>query len=330
MATRKIVLPSPNTVAASATSLITLPVGTNYRYQAVHLQIGCVSGGTAIAATDLPTGSSTTAGYINDIRVKVNGKVQRLHTCDQLVKMNAINGSVYAVATYGSRTANKEYGQIITIWFYEPWRKSLGQADALSLCSWLANSVEVEVDFGALPSNGATSGFRLRAWADVDTINDMSDVAKNTQKNGLVMAKVFRQNVTGGTAAGSAVDVTWLDRRDLYTAVYADLGNTARAGTAANGITVATIAAYTAKLKITANAVDVHDIPKDVAANAIQYRGMNPGQFDLEAVLDCSDDMASGLPAGNLSDFRVRITNEADTAASATWTLLTERTGPID
>lgn len=323
MATRKIILPSPNTVSASATSLISCPVGPAYRYRAIHVKMGVLSGGTAVAATALPTGSGTTAGYGGDIRLKVNGKVQRLHTCAQLAKLNALNGTPFVTQTWGAATAAKKYGQTLSIWFAEPWRKSITQMDALAFPSAQVNLLEVEVDFGALPTNGAS--FNLAAWAEVD-----SEQANAIHKNGPVISKVFRQNITGGTAAGSAVDIVTLDKRDLYQTFVAELGDTAQPGTAANGITVAAVADYSAKLKITANGIDIHDIPKDIAAATLSGNGMNPNQFDLEAILDSSDDISSGLTGNGLTDLRVRIDTVADTAASAAWILLTERTGPID
>ena len=112
MPTRKIILPSPNTVSPSATSLISCPVGAAYRYRAIHIKMGVLSGAAAVAATALPTGSGTTAGFGGDIRVKINGRVQRLHTCAQLAKLNALNGADYAVATWGAATAAKKFGVI--------------------------------------------------------------------------------------------------------------------------------------------------------------------------------------------------------------------------
>ena len=126
------------------------------------------------------------------------------------------------------------------------------------------------------------------------------------------------------------MDITTLDRRDVYQTFAADLGNTAQPGTAANGITVAAAGDFSAKLKITANAVDIHDVPKDVAALAHAGNGMNPNQFDLEAVVDSSDDIRSGLSANGLSDLRVRIDSVSDVAFSSSWLLITERTGPVD
>lgn len=321
--TRKIILPSPNTVAASATSLISCPVGPAYRYNAIHLKIGVLANGSGAPSPALPTGAVTTAGYVNDIRLKINGKVQRLHTADQLAKLNGLNGSGYLPSTWGTAAASKKTGQVLTLWFSEPWRKSLGQQDALALPTTRINTLEVEVDFGALPTNG--SAFVLTAYAEVD-----SDPGSELHKDSVVVSKVFRQNLTGGTAAGSALDITTLDRRDLYTTIVADLGNTARSGTAANGLTVATVADFTAKLKITANAVDIHEVPKDIAALIHAANGLSANQFDLEAVLDSSDDIRSGLTANGLSDLRVRVDVQADTAASSAWTLITERTGPID
>ena len=320
MPVRKIILPTPNTVAASSTSLISCPLGPNYRYRAIHLEIGCLSGTNAIAATDLPT------SYVNDIRVKVNGRVQRLHTASQLARLNRLNGSSFAETAWGTRAANKANGQVLSLYFAEPWRKSLGQQDALALPSAQLNSLEVELDFGAAPANAAASApLILSAFAEVD-----GDPANEIHKGGAVISKVFRHNLTGGTAAGSAVDVTWLDRRDLYTTIVADLGNTSAPGTAANGIVVAANARNSAKVKVTANGVEVVDVPKHVANGLHANQGLNPGQFDLEAVLDSSDDIRSGLTANGLADLRVRLDLASDTANSANWVLLTERTGPID
>lgn len=325
MPVRKITLPTPNTVAASSTSLISLPLGTNYRYRAVHLEIGCLAGTNALAAGTLPAGSSTLA-YVNDIRVKANGRVQRLHTARELVRLNRLCGSSYAESIWGNRAGDDYYGQTLTIWFAEPWRKSLAQQEALALPSWMLNSLEIEVDFAAAPTNAASSApLLLNAWAEVD-----SNPADDIHKTGVVMAKVFRHNITGGTAAGSAVDVTWLDRRDLYTTIVADTGNTSAPGTAANGVVVAANARNSAKLKITANGTEIADVPKHVAAGIHANQGLNPGQFDLECILDSADDIRSGLTANGLSDLRVRLDIASDTANSANWVLLTERTGTID
>lgn len=326
MPTRKIILPSPNTVAASATSLISCPVGPAHRYRAIYLKIGVLSGGTAIAATALPAGGTPAQALVGDIRLKINGRTQRLHSAHQLNRLNALNGSIYAAAGWGTRAANNKNGQVITLWFAEPWRKTLGQQEALALPSSRISTLEVEVDFNALPTNG--SSYNMVAWAEVDS--EPGDAIHN---GGVVLSKVFRQNLTGGTAAGSAYDLTTLDKRDLYTTIVADLGNTSAAGTAANGITASTSSGagdYSAKLTITANSSPIAELTKDVAALIHTEWDMNPNQFDLEAILDSADDIRSGLTANGLSDLRVRIDTVADTCANGTWTLLTERTGPLD
>jgi hypothetical protein len=327
MATRKITLPTPSGIAFGSTALLQCPVGPAYRYRAIHLHLGVVAtAGAALAATVLPTGSGTTAGFISDIRLKVNGKVQRLHTADQLAKLNAINGTLYAPSTFGAsgtNTPGKQYGQVLTLHFAEPWRKSLGQADALAFPSGMVRSLEVEVDFGSTPTNAATAVFT--AYAEVD-----SEAADPIHAKGPVISKVFRQNLTGVASAGHKVDVTWLDKRDLYTTIVADTGNGSRVGTAANGLTVATSGSYTAGLKVTANGVDVHEMPKGAAGLIHAAAGLNPNQFDLEAVLDSSDNILSGLQGDGLSDLRVTIDSKSDAPTGTGWILITERTGPID
>lgn len=328
MPTRKIILPTPNAVAASSTALIQCPIGAAYRYRAIHLQIGVLSGTNAVAATALPSAvqTGTVYSYTGDIRLKVNGRTQRLHTASQLARLNSINGSAYAASTWGNRAGDDKWGQVLTLHFAEPWRKNLAQADALALPSSMLNSLEVEVDFGAAPTNAASSNpLILKAWAEVD-----SEPANSVHRNGPVISKVFRHNLTGGTTAGSAVDVTWLDKRDLYTTIVAELGNNVAFGTAPNGVVAPADGDYTSKLEITANAMKIHELPKGVAKLVHAGQGLNSDQFDLEAVLDSADDINSGLSANGLSELRVRVDLLSDTANSANWTLITERTGPVD
>jgi len=76
--------------------------------------------------------------------------------------------------------------------------------------------------------------------------------------------------------------------------------------------------------------VDIHDAPRNVAGAAHAGNGLNPYQFDMEAVLDSSDNILSGLQGNGLKDLRVTLDSKSDTPVGTGWYLITERTGPID
>jgi hypothetical protein len=242
----------------------------------------------------------------------------------QLDLLNRINGAIYAAQAYGNRAINNENGLILPIFFSEPWRKDISQQDVMALPSARLNTLEIEVDFAALPTNGVA--FKFSATAEVD-----SGDQPGADKSGLVIGKVFRQNLSGGTAAGYSVDLNTLDRRDLYQAIYANLGSDVAPGTAAAGITMtAATGLQNAKLQLKANSTVIAEVDKESAYGIHAQNGLNPGQFDLECVLDSGDAMQSGFVANGVQDLQLRIENGGGGCSSANWTILVERVGPID
>jgi hypothetical protein len=138
------ILPTANSVASGKTATIDLPVGL--RYHSIGLTIGY----------DATNTSKETAGtlvnqVVNDIRVLVNGKLQRLHSLKQLNAINIANGSQYAIRTSGSM-GSSGYREYVKINFAEPWRKDIRQQ---AMGAWNMNpadarSFQVQVDFATI------------------------------------------------------------------------------------------------------------------------------------------------------------------------------------
>jgi hypothetical protein len=124
---RKFVVESSfNAVAAGGTASIDLPVGK--KYHQLRIAYGTTTGGG-------PTQANMEA-HIDEMRVKVNGKVQRTMSAAELFAINAYHG----IAVVNG---------ILPIFFSEPWRRTaLGE----DLTGWGTNDVEtfqVEIDIDA-------------------------------------------------------------------------------------------------------------------------------------------------------------------------------------
>ena len=140
------ILPTANSVASGKTATIDLPIGI--KYHSVGLTIGY----------DGSNASKETAGtaanqVVNDIRVLINGKLQRLHSLKQLNAINIANGSQYAIRTSGSM-GSSGYREYIKIFLSEPWRKDIRQQ---AMGAWNMNpadvrSFQVQVDFATITS----------------------------------------------------------------------------------------------------------------------------------------------------------------------------------
>ncbi|HVV00274.1 MAG TPA: major capsid protein P2, partial [Verrucomicrobiae bacterium] len=109
MTKKRIQIRNVQNVAASKTALINLPVGDRYHY--VVLQHGYSAGTNTIAAA---------CSNITEIRVKVNGRVQRVISGTQLRDMNLLNGTQYDC----TGLPNTAPGVSFPIFFREQWRES--------------------------------------------------------------------------------------------------------------------------------------------------------------------------------------------------------------
>jgi hypothetical protein len=282
MLTRKIQLPTVINPSPSASQTSTIQVPPGERVHLVLLKIFAATG------TTLPT-----AGWVGDIRVKRGGKVQRLHSAAELNQLNKVNGAGYGAFTIGSSGTN--YGQIIPIFFAEPWRNNNAEADFVAVDTDPANQMEIEVDIATNPG-GKASPATVSAQAVVS-----ADKQPRPAGQPFVMKKVFRSDF----ANSAALDITTLDKRDMYQAIHI-------------------VAANVTKAVLKADGLPIHELLTEENDALLTQQQMDPTQYDYSVVLDQDDPMANGLFAGRLSDLQLRV----EQSSAATIRVLTERLGP--
>lgn len=296
--------PSANAVASGKTATINVPVGR--RYHTITLVYGY----------DGANASKETAGtavnqILGDIRVKLNGKTQRIFTAKQLNAMNSSNGDAsgaYAIRTSGTM-GSSGYREYLTIYFAEPWRKDISeqQATAWNVHPDDVASFQIEVDFQTI-----TSPF-LDWFYTADAL---------TGRLGMI-EKVIRQTFA---TAGTSIDVGTIQRPK---------GNFLQA----IHLFATSDSHYVNKAKLTANGEDVQDLIDYLSQRAKLFSwGMNPDtnansatnylspRFDL--VLDYDDPLVSVLPLENLSDLTLRL--EFDATSTGTIDALVVRSGPAE
>ena len=167
---------------AGGTVTIDVPVGPTY-----HTIWLTGSAGTAKKLTDL-TG---------DIRNKINGKVQRIHTADELNLLNQAHGAQYAAKNAGTAAALF----VLPIFLAEPWRKNLAAREGLAWGTGDVSTFQIEVDIKA---STFTSPVALSAKAEID---DGPDRPLG------VITKVFSTNIP---VASGWNDFTQFPKRDNY------------------------------------------------------------------------------------------------------------------
>jgi hypothetical protein len=284
MLTRKIQLPTvsnPNP-ALNTTSTIYVPPGE--RVHQVFLKI------TASTGTNLPV-----ANWIGDVTVKLGGKPQRIHTLDELNKLNKVNGSAYGAFTVG--VSATDYGQIVPIFFAEPWRNDNDQAQFLAVETSKEKAMEIEVVRNGTPT-GTSPTVTVSAYAIVS-----ADKQPRAQGNAFVMKKVYRSDFP----STANLDIPTLDKRDMYASLHIAAANITKAILKADGL-------------------PIHDLllaDNDALVTQLQ---MDPTQFDYSLVLDQDDTINNGLFAGALSDLQLRV----EQSNAATIRVLSERVGTPD
>lgn len=140
---------SAATLWGAHTVTVDIPVGPRYHALWIHGRAGLWAG-VGKVMTDL----------VGEIRVKLNGRVQRVYTADELNKLNALNGPQYsAVGGMTVSTVSASVGFFsLPIFFGEPWRQSLA---AQTGTAWATggksvSSFQLEIDVKA--SSGAITG----------------------------------------------------------------------------------------------------------------------------------------------------------------------------
>lgn len=285
---RRIALRNVSSVVASKTTVIDLPIGP--RYHAVILQHGHAGTDTIVAG----------ATNLADIRVKVNGRVQRYHSGTQLRDLNNLMGTFTAAKNFDfTGTPGTAPGISVPIFFAEPWRKSGKDQDALAWYTNLWQSFQIEVDLGA------ASTPTLVAWAIVD--DSQADKPQ-------AITKVIRQSFA---AAGTSYDIATLDRRDWLTqlTVYPDSGGSQAPS----------------KVTLRKDGTVLHELSASANLNLNQVYGMNPvlsnvrtaSVYDL--VCDVDDLLNSAVPLDGARD--LVLTVEAASAMSGNQTVVLQRIG---
>ena len=269
---------SISNAAASKTALIDLPCGP--RYHSVHLDYTSTTATTA----------ATLAAEISEIRVKVNGRVQRTFSGAQLdLCINGANGTAYNCQLIGTKECS------LAIFFAEPWRKSPVDQDALAWPSAHWQSFQIEVDLGANYSD-------LQAFAVTDTLQP----ASNTNPG---ITKIIRQNFA---AAGLVLDIATMDARDWLQQI------------SLYDPTTGTIDQVTLKI----NNVIVHDLFADQNLGLLKQYGMTPAasaRYDL--VLDHDDLLGSAVNC-NGANILLSIGAAGATAFVGSIVALIQRFGP--
>ena len=139
MARKPVSTNSPNGVSAGQTATIDLPVG-NLVYHSLLLRYQTSTAGGAT--------KTNIEAEIDEVRLKVNGKVQRVFSAAQLYLMNAFNGR--PAADYAGDASNPG---TLPIFFGEPWRRTAQGEDALAWGMADVDTFQVEIDI----ASGATS-----------------------------------------------------------------------------------------------------------------------------------------------------------------------------
>lgn len=159
------ILPSFNAVGAGDTATLTVPRGPTYR----QIMLYYTPGGTA-------ANEATMKSDITEIRVKINGVIQRILSATQLLEIAKI---------YGISVTNG----IIPIFFAEPWRRNADGEDILAWGTQDIQTFQIEVDI----DGGATSP-QLKAYADIsDQKRNLGVIKKNRRYNVGVTATGDRQ-----------------------------------------------------------------------------------------------------------------------------------------
>jgi len=126
-------MPSFNAVAAGQTATVDLPTDGTYHGLIIHFVNNAIDAVQATMET-----------LLTQFRLKVNGKVQRVFSAQQVFDINADHG----------QTVTAGY---IEIFFAEPWRRTTQGEDALAWGMGDVDTFQLEIDIGAAAVNPVLS-----------------------------------------------------------------------------------------------------------------------------------------------------------------------------
>lgn len=152
MGRRRLRLPSFNAVGAGQTATLNLPTGVRYHNIKMFYK-------------DNATKASIIAA-INEVRIKIDGKVQRTFKPDELYKVYAANGVNFIAG-------------LLPIYFSEPWRRNATSEDILAWGTVGVGTFQIEVDI-----KSTATAPKLHAFAVVDNVQaQLVDIIKWRRQN---------------------------------------------------------------------------------------------------------------------------------------------------
>ena len=261
-------------VQVGKTATLDLPIGPRYH---------------TIRLTASDTAGETVTSIIDEMRLKINGKVERTMTADDLNQLNLLMGSIYGLHAAGTAAiGNNGYAEILPIFFAEPWRKDLTAQDGLAWNTGNLSTFQLEIDVKA-----AAAGASLSALAEVDT-----------------------SIITSGTSAGQPNPI---GKITLWEKLQIPVnGSPSECGQNFKDLSgylqqISFFDSNITKVEIKVNDFLIREATKQENDSILVERGMSPvsGRFDV--VFDHDDVLDSALPLTNsggvtISDVSVRLT----------------------
>lgn len=181
MTKQPISMPSFNAVGAGQTATIDLPAdGT---YHALKITYGTATAGGATQVN--------MEAEITEVRIKVNNKVQRRFSAEELFDLNLRRGKAFVAG-------------FLNIYFAEPWRRTVQGEDALAWGMADVDSFQIEIDIAAGAASPTLTGKRV--WTP------------DTRPMGAIVK--WRKQTVPVSATG-IVNVTTLSKNDAFYALHA-------------------------------------------------------------------------------------------------------------
>jgi len=308
-----------NTTAFAAhTITIDIPVGPRYHQIAIRAHPGS---GKKLIHVD-----STRDGLLGEMRLKVNGKVQRVFTAAELNSLNVLNGANYACK--GGLTDDTEAE--LTIYFAEPWRENVETEDGLAWATGDVDTFQLEIDIKEYTSGTYTGLTKPTCKAVVDnTFVKVGDKMVDAPMGAIVKVFSFQ-----APSASGWNDYMQLPKRDLYQSIHlVDYANHVEFEVKVdnNIIRQDTKAGNEAKLashgmlqnptKTATPLMLAADLPNSTDTTS---RGM------IDIVFDHDDRVSSSLPMNfhgrRVGDFNLRFS----TTTSGTVKIITQTLGPAE
>lgn len=273
---RWIKLPSLAGLAANQTAVCQIPVGPRYHI----LQLS----GTSASA-------STATTHLAEMRLKLNGKVQRVFTYAELQSMNILYGTAYGIQG-NSTNAHFE----LPIFLCEPWRKSNVTQDLLAWATGNVSSFQLEIDIKTAPTS-------LAITAAVDN-SIIVDGGQNVQQP---IGAIVKWNRVTVPCPGTTVDINFgaINNRDAF-----------------QQIRIPDASSYITSYKVIVDNFVIREMTKNENDAMLVAYGMTPISTALDIVFDANDIINSYLPmigstGQRVQDFRIQLTSSTALSSAA-------------